>query len=320
MRTYYPEIEPYATGMLDVGDGQSLYWEESGNPSGKPVVFLHGGPGGGTSPTQRRQFDPARYRILLFDQRGCGRSTPHVSEATTPDDLASNTTWTLVADLERLREARAIDRWQVFGGSWGAALGLAYAQTHPLRVTELVLRGIFTTRALELDWFYEGGASAIVPELWEKFVAPLPHDRTGSNIEAYHELLWHPDPAVSVPAAQAWSTWEAAAITLIPRDDLVASFGEERMALAFARIENHFFINKGWLEPDQLIRDAHLLRDIPGIIVHGRYDLAAPVVSAWDLHTVWPEAELRIIQDAGHSYEEPGILDALIEATDRFSR
>ena len=317
MRGFYPEIEPYEHGMLDVGDGQSLYWEESGNPAGKPVVFLHGGPGGGTSPAHRRLFDPAKYRIVLVDQRGCGKSLPHASD--TGADLTSNTTWNLVADLERLREARGIDRWQVFGGSWGSTLALAYAETHPERVTELVLRGIFTLRQSELDWFYEGGAAAILPDNWEGFVAPVPEAERGALIQAYHRLLNDPDPAVHGPAGVAWSTWEASAITLLPRPELVARFAEPDYALAFARIENHYFVNEGWFEPGQLIRDAHILRDIPGVIVHGRYDLCTPVYNAWDLHREWPEAELHIIPDAGHAFDEPGILDALITATDGFA-
>ncbi|WP_291050222.1 prolyl aminopeptidase [Herbiconiux sp.] len=317
MRTFYPEIEPYASGMLDVGDGQSLYWEQSGNPEGKPVVFLHGGPGGGTSPQHRRLFDPALYRIVLFDQRGCGRSVPHAS---TPGiDLETNTTWHLVADIERLRESLGIDRWQVLGGSWGSTLALAYAQTHPEHVTELIVRGVFMLRKSELDWFYEGGASAILPDRWEGFVAPVPETERGSFIQAYHRLLHDPDPAVHGPAGVAWSTWEASALTLLPRDDLVASFGRPDYALAFARIENHYFVNQGWLEPDQLLRDAHRLRDIPGVIVHGRYDLCTPVYNAFDLHKAWPEADLQVIPDAGHAFDEPGILDALITATDRFA-
>jgi proline iminopeptidase len=316
MRGFYPEIEPYDSGMLDVGDGQQLYWEESGNPDGKPVVFLHGGPGGGTNANQRRVFDPAKYRILLFDQRGCGRSTPHASE---DPDLSANTTWHSVADIERLREARGIDRWQVFGGSWGSALALAYAETHPDRVTEIVLRGIFTLRQSELDWFYEGGAGAILPDRWEGFLAPVPENERRSLISAYHRLLNHPDPAIHGPAAVAWSRWEAAAITLIPRDDLIDTFTEPAYALAFARIENHYFVNKGWFEPEQLIRDAAKLRDIPGVIVQGRYDLCTPAFTAWDLHRAWPEAELHMVPDAGHAFDEPGILDALVTATDGFA-
>jgi proline iminopeptidase len=316
MRSFYPEIEPYDSGLLDVGDGQQLYWEVSGNPEGKPVVFLHGGPGGGTNPNQRRAFDPEKYRIVLFDQRGCGKSLPHASE---DGDLSANTTWHSVADIERLREMLGVDRWQVFGGSWGSTLALAYAETHPERVTELILRGIFTLRKTELDWFYEGGAGALLPENWEGFVAPVPEGERRSLISAYHRLLNHPDPAVHGPAAVAWSRWESSAITLLPREDLIATFTEPSYALAFARIENHYFVNAGWFEDGQLIRDASRLRDIPGVIVQGRYDLCTPPFTAWDLHRAWPEAELRMIPDAGHAFDEPGILDALIEATDRFA-
>jgi proline iminopeptidase len=317
MRGFYPEIEPYESGHLEVGDGQRVYWETSGNPGGKPVVFLHGGPGGGTSPTQRRLFDPERYRIILVDQRGAGRSTPHASE---PDnDLSSNTTWRLVADLELLREHLGIDRWQVFGGSWGSSLALAYAEKHTERVTELVLRGIFTLRQSELDWFYEGGAAEVYPDNWEGFLAPVPEAERDSLITAYHRLLNDPDPEVHGPAAVAWSTWEASGITLLPQPEVVARFAEPTYALAFARIENHYFVNHGWFEPEQLIRDAPRLRNIPTVIVQGRYDMCTPAVTAWDLHRDLPEAEFLMIPDAGHAFDEPGILNALIEATDCFA-
>ncbi|GAB3143947.1 prolyl aminopeptidase [Marisediminicola antarctica] len=317
MRTYYPEIEPHDSGLLEVGDGQSLYWEASGNPQGKPVVFLHGGPGGAVAPKHRRAFDPAKYRIILFDQRGSGRSVPHASEP--GYDLAVNTTWHLVADIERLREHLEIDRWQVFGGSWGSTLALAYAQTHPDRVTELVLRGIFTLRETELDWFYEGPAGQIFPDVWESYAAQVPGGQRGGYIDAYHALLNDPDPAVHGPAAVAWSTWEASAITLLPQPETVAVFSDPRFALAFARIENHYFVNKGWMADGQLIAGAHLLRDIPAVIVQGRYDICTPPVTAWDLHRAWPEAEFHMVPDAGHSFDEPGILSALIEATDGFA-
>lgn len=317
MRELYPEIEPLETGMLDVGDGQHIYWEISGNRAGKPVVFLHGGPGGGTSPAHRRLFDPAKYRIVLFDQRGCGLSIPHASEPSA--NLAANTTWHLVADLERLRTHLGIDRWQVFGGSWGSALALAYAQTHPERVTELVLRGIFTLRRAELDWFYEGGASAIFPDLWRDFVAPVPPGERGHLIEAYGRLLADPDPAVHQPAAIAWSRWESSTITLLPQAETIARFTAPEYATAFARIENHYFRHGGWWEEGQLIRDAERLRGIPAVIVQGRYDMCTPMMTAWDLHQAWPEASFRVVDDAGHAFDEPGILDALIEATDRFA-
>jgi proline iminopeptidase len=318
MRDLYPEIEPLETGMLDVGDGQHIYWEVSGNLAGKPVVFLHGGPGGGTTPSHRRLFDPAHYRIVLFDQRGCGLSIPHASK---PDaDLSANTSWHLVADMERLRGHLGIDRWMVFGGSWGSALALAYAETHPERVTELVLRGIFTLRRAELDWFYEGGASAIFPDLWAEFVAPVPVLERGHLIEAYSRLLMHPDPDVHEPAAIAWSRWESSTITLVPDAENIERFTQPEYATAFARIENHYFRHGGWWDEGQLIRDAHRLAGIPAVIVQGRYDVCTPMMTAWDLHNAWPEAELRIIPDAGHAYDEPGILDALIQATDRFAR
>lgn len=317
MRGFYPEIEPYDTGMLDVGDGHTLYWEASGNPDGKPAVYLHGGPGGGSAPNQRRVFDPEKYRIILFDQRGCGRSTPHASE---PDaDLSTNTTWHLVDDIEKLREHLSIDRWLVCGGSWGSALALAYAETHPEHVTEIVLRGIFTLRPMELDWFYEGGAAAIYPDLWEAFLAPVPEDERGHLIEAYGRLLHDPDQAVREGAGIAWSTWESSTITLLQQPETIAKFSQPAYAVAFARIENHYFRNKGWFSPDQLINDSTRLKEIPGVIVQGRYDMCTPAFTAWDLHTAWPEAEFRMIPDAGHAFDEPGILNALVEATDQFA-
>jgi proline iminopeptidase len=317
MRSFYPEIEPYETGMLEVGDGQNIYWEASGNPDGKPAVFLHGGPGGESGPNHRRLFDPSKYRIILLDQRGSGRSLPHASDADA--DLSTNTTWHLVADLERLRKHLGINRWLVLGGSWGSALALAYAETHPDSVTELVLRGIFTLRASELDWFYEGGAEQLFPDLWESFLAPVPLDERGGLIEAYSRLLNNPDPAIHGPAAVAWSTWEASTITLLRRPEVIEIFAEPRYAIAFARIENHYFVNKGWFAEGQLIRDAGVLRDIPAVIVQGRYDICTPPVTAWDLHRAWPEAEFVMVPDAGHAFDEPGILSALVEATDRFA-
>lgn len=317
MRSFYPEIEPYDHGLLDVGDGQAIYWETSGNPQGKPAVFLHGGPGGTSSPKHRQLFDPARYRIILLDQRGTGKSTPHASEANV--DLETNTTWHLVSDLEKLREHLGIESWQVFGGSWGSSLALAYAQTHPSRVTELVLRGIFTLRESELFWFYEGPAGNLFPEVWAQFVAQVPEAVPGEYRAAYRERLFNPDPAVHTPAAIAWATWEASAITLLPRPDVVATFAEPKYAVAFARIENHFFKNLGWFEDRQLLRDAHLLRGIPTVIVQGRYDVCTPPVTAWELSRELPEAEFVMVPDAGHAFDEPGILSALIEATDRFA-
>jgi len=317
MRMPYPEIEPYDSGLLDVGDGNLLAWEVSGNPTGKPVVFLHGGPGGAVAPRHRRAFDPAKYRIVLFDQRGSGKSLPHATEPTYNPEV--NTTWHLVADIERLREHIGVDKWQVFGGSWGSTLALAYAQTHPTRVTELVLRGIFTLRKTELDWFYEGPAGQVFPEVWERFVAPVPVAERGSFITAYSRLLNDPDPAVHVPAAVAWATWEANGVTLLPHPETVESFADPHFAVAFARIENSYFMHGGWMDDGQLIANAGVLREIPAVIVQGRYDMCTPPVTAWDLHRQWPEAELVMVPDAGHSFDEPGILSALIDATDRFA-
>jgi proline iminopeptidase len=314
----YPLIEPYASGMLEVGDGQQLYWEECGTSSGKPVVFLHGGPGGGIQPTSRRLFDPARYRVVLFDQRGCGQSRPHASEPRA--DLSTNTTWHLVADIEQLREHRGIEQWQVFGGSWGSALALAYAEQHPERVTELVLRGVFTLRQSELDFYYNGGAGQLFPERYEMFLAPLGgRSFAGDAIAAYHDLLFDPDPAVHEPAALAWSTWEASTITLEQDDGLIADFSDAAFALAFARIENHYFLHRGWFAEGQLIANAGRLAGIPAVIVQGRYDVATPAVTAYALHQAWPQADFTIAPVAGHAFSEPGILEALVAATDRFA-
>jgi len=311
-RTLYPEIEPYETGRLDVGDGHSLYWERCGTRGAKPVVFLHGGPGAGCSPGHRRQFDPARYDILLFDQRGCGRSRPHAS-------LEANTTWHLVEDIERLREMAGVERWMAFGGSWGSTLALAYAQTHPDRVTELVLRGIFTFRQSELDWLYRHGASEIFPDKWEEFVALIPEAERGDLVAAYHRRLTGSDAAVQLEAAKAWSKWEAETVTLLPNPSVIEEHTADSFAVAIARIENHYMVNKGWIEEGALLRGAEKLRGIPAVIVQGRYDCCTPPVTAWDLHKAWPEAELNIVPDGGHLFNEPGILDGLIRATDRFA-
>jgi len=308
----YPPIEPFETGMLDTGDGHRVYWERCGNPKGKPAVFLHGGPGSGCSPDHRRLFDPAKYCVTLFDQRGCGRSTPHAS-------LEANTTWHLVADIERLRELSGAPRWLVFGGSWGSTLALAYAQKHPQQVSELVLRGIFTLRREELHWFYQEGASWLFPDEWEHFVAPIaPQDRH-DLMGAYRRILTGPDSAARTNAAVAWSHWEGRTITLLPDSEITASHDDARFALAFSRIENHYFVNHGFFEEGQLLRDAHKLQGIAGVIVQGRYDACTPVKTAWELHRAWPQAEFHLIADAGHAYKEPGILDRLIRATDAFA-
>jgi proline iminopeptidase len=314
LRQPYPEIEPFDSGFLSVSPLHTLYYEQSGNPNGKPVVFLHGGPGGGTNAKCRRFFDPAVYRIVLFDQRGCGKSTPHA-------ELAHNTTWDLVADIERVREHLRIDRWQVFGGSWGSTLALAYAQTHPDKVTELVLRGIFLLRRSELEWFYQKGCDALYPDAWETYLAAIPEVERGDLISAYHRRLTSPDAATRVAAARAWSVWEGATSFLWQDASHIESSAEDEFALAFARIECHYFVNGGFFEhDDQLLRNVDRIRDIPTVIVQGRYDVVCPLRSAWDLHRAWPEAELRIVQDAGHSAFEPGIMHQLLEATDRFGR
>ncbi|MBP1327176.1 proline iminopeptidase [Leucobacter exalbidus] len=319
LRSLYPPIEPYDHGMLAVGDGHEVYWEVCGNPAGKPVVFVHGGPGGGCGTDQRRFFDPEKYRIVLFDQRGCGRSLPHASDPAA--DLATNTTWHLVRDMELLREHCGFDAWQVFGGSWGSTLALAYAQTHPERVTELVLRGIFTLRKSELEWFYQTGASHLFPDVWEEYLAQIPEAERGDLMAAYHRRLFDVDPAVHVPAAVAWTVWENSTVHLHPDEAAIAEArADEAAAVAFARIENHFFMNGGFMEDGQLIRDAaDKLAGIPGVIVQGRYDVCTPARTAWDLHRAWPEAEFEMVADAGHTALEPGNIDALVRATDRFA-
>lgn len=314
-RGLYPPIEVRRSGMLRVSPLHEIYWEESGNPDGKPVVFLHGGPGSGTDPRQRRFFDPTRYRIVLFDQRGCGRSRPTSS-------LVDNTTWHLVADMERLREHLGIERWQLFGGSWGSTLALAYAQTHPSCVTELVLRGIFLVRPWEFDWFYgtPDGTGALYPDLYTEFVGLLPPSERGAVIEAYHRRLTSDDPAVRAEAARRWSRWEGATSFLRLDPGYLAKFDDAEVADAFARIECHYFINGGFLRtPDQLLDDVPKIRHLPATIVQGRYDIVCPMRSAWDLHVAWPESDLRIVPDAGHSAFEPGILAELVAATDRYA-
>ncbi|HET7604674.1 MAG TPA: prolyl aminopeptidase [Sphingomicrobium sp.] len=313
-RTLYPEIKPYQTGMLDVGDGHSLYWELSGNPDGKPVVFLHGGPGGGSSPDHRRQFNPDKYKILVFDQRGCGKSTPYAS-------LEHNTTWDLVEDIEKLRtQVSKVDKWQVFGGSWGSTLSLAYAETHPERVTELVLRGIFLFDQYEIDWMYkEGGASQVYPDKFAEFLAAIPEGERGDLVEAYRKRLTSGDKAEQLAAAQAWSKWEGDIVTLLPSPSTIEHFTAPATAVAVARIENHYMANHGWLEQGQLLEGAKKLRGIPGVIVQGRHDTCTPPMAAWLLKQAWPEVELNIIPDAGHLFSEPGNLDALVRATDKFA-
>jgi proline iminopeptidase len=314
-RELYPRIEPFRTGFLRVSAVHQIYFEESGNPRGKPVVFLHGGPGGGTDGRMRSFFDPRLYRIVLFDQRGCGKSLPHAS-------LVDNTTWHLVGDIEHLRGHLGIERWQVFGGSWGSTLALAYAQTHPQRVTELVLRGIFMLRKWEIDWFYQnpGGAAALYPDLWEEYVKPIPAPQRSNMVAAYYERLTSADPQVLGEAARSWSIWEGATSFLRLNPEYVAKFGEDEYAVAFARIECHYFMNNGFFRTDnQLIEDVSRIRHIPAVIVQGRYDVICPVKSAWDLHRAWPEADLRIVPDAGHSAFELGNINELVSATDRFA-
>jgi proline iminopeptidase len=312
----YPPLRAWRTGRLKVSALHEIYYEESGNPKGRPVVFLHGGPGGGTNPQMRRFFDPRRYRIVMFDQRGCGRSTPHAS-------LEENTTWDLVADTERLREQLGIERWQVFGGSWGSTLALAYAQSHPDRVTELVLRGIFLLRRSELEWFYQSsvGAASLFPDLWEQYIEPIPEAERYDMMRAYYRRLTSTDAKERNAAARAWSVWEGALSHLRSDASYVAKFREADYAAAFARIECHYFVNGGFLESDdQLLRDVPKIRGIPAVIVQGRYDVVCPMRSAWHLHRAWPESELVIVPDAGHSAFEPGIARALRRATDKFAR
>lgn len=312
LRTFYPEIEPYDSGYLDVGDGHMVHWERIGTPGAKPAVYLHGGPGGGKSPSQRRVFDPARYDALLFDQRGCGKSLPFAS-------LDHNTTWDLVDDIERLREMVGVDKWMVFGGSWGSTLALAYAQKYPHRVTELVLRGIFTLRRWELQWYYQHGASLLFPDKFDLFRAAIPADEQHDLIAAYSRRLTGTDREAQVAAAKAWAKWEGETITLLPDPTVSNAFYDDEYALAFARIENHYFMHEGWLEQGQLIGNAEVLRDIPAVIVQGRYDIACPAQTAWDLHKAWPEAEFILVEGEGHALSQPGILHHLIMAADRFA-
>ncbi|SFI38811.1 prolyl aminopeptidase [Albimonas pacifica] len=312
LRDLHPPVEPYETGFLDVGEGHRIHYERVGTPGAKPAVFLHGGPGGGIAPDYRRFFDPSRYDLLLFDQRGCGRSEPHAA-------LEANDTWRLVADIERLRALVGCERWLVFGGSWGSTLALAYAQAHPERVGALILRGIYTVTRAEIDWYYRRGVSEMFPDAWEKFLAPIPPaERDGDLVAAYRKLLTCDDEAVRLAAARAWSIWEGTTINLLPAD-AQAKFGDPHFALAFARLENHFFLHDCWLRPNQLLDEAHKLAGIPGEIIHGRYDMPCPLRSAWELHKRWPDSTLHIVEGAGHSAMEPGIRDRLLRATERFA-
>ena len=308
----FPPIEPYASGHLAVEGKHEIYWEQCGNPQGRPVVFLHGGPGAGASADHRRFFDPAHYRIVVFDQRGAGRSKPL-------GELTDNTTPKLVADMERLREELGIARWIVFGGSWGSTLALAYAQTHPETVMALVLRGIFLCRRSEIDWFLHGMRN-IYPEMWERFTGFLPEDERGDLLHSYHRRLIDPDPAVHMPAAKSWSTYEAACSTLLPSPETVAAFGSDRVALGLARIEAHYFVNDIFLPENALLEGVARIRKIPAVIVQGRYDVVCPIVTADELHRAWPEADYQIIPDAGHSAMEPGIRRALVAAMEGFKR
>ncbi len=314
LKTLYPATEPYDSGHIRVSDVHQLYYEQCGNPNGKPVVFLHGGPGAGLIPDYRRFFDPEAYHIILFEQRGAGRSTPHAS-------LDDNTTWHLVQDIETIREQFGIDQWLVFCGSWGSTLSLSYAVTHPERVRGLVLRGIFLCRPKETRWFYEEGmgASAIFPDNWEDYVRIIPEDERGDMINAYYRRLTSDDESVRLEAAKAWAIWEASALKLLPDKNLIDDFGEAHKALAVARIECHYFVNNCFFETDNyLLENIDRIRHIQGVIVHGRYDVVCPAMSAWDLHRAWPVARLEIIPDAGHAATEKGIVDGLVRATDSF--
>lgn len=314
MRTLYPPIEPYDQGTLQVSEVHKLYYEQCGNPEGQPVVFLHGGPGGGCVPEYRQFFDPEAYRIILFDQRGAGRSTPHAS-------LEENTTWHLVEDIEKLREHFGVERWLVFGGSWGSTLALAYAQKHPERVRALVLRGIFLCRPQEIQWFYQEGASWIFPDVWERYVEAIPPGERDDFVSAYYKRLTSDDEETRLAAARAWSVWEGSTSKLYFDHDMIERFDDPTFALAFARIECHYFTNNAFFPTDNyLIENVDAIRAIPAVIVQGRYDVVCPMRSAWELHRAWPEAEFNVIADAGHSATEPGIVDALIAATDSFRR
>lgn len=313
MRELYPPRQPYNEGKLKVSDLHTIHFEESGNPEGKPIVLLHGGPGGGCPPFYRQYFDPKKWRLVMFDQRGCGQSKPHA-------ELQENTTWDLVNDIEKLREYLNIHQWVVFGGSWGSTLSLAYSQTHPDRCKGLILRGIFMLRQKEIRWFYQEGASYIFPDAWEEYVKPIPINERDDLVTAYYQRLTSPDAQIRLEAARAWSIWEGSTSRLFPDLDLKQKFGIDAFAEAFARIECHYFINKGFIDPeDKLLLNIDRIRKIPAVIVQGRYDVVCPMMSAWELHRAWPEAEFIVVADAGHSMSEPGIRTCLIEATDKFA-
>ena len=312
MRQLYSPFEPYDQGFLKVSELHTIHYEQSGNPLGKPVVVLHGGPGGGAAPVYRQYFDPQKWRIVMFDQRGCGQSTPYA-------ELAENTTWDLVADIEKLRTHLEISQWFVFGGSWGSTLSLAYSQTHPEECLGLILRGIFMLRQQELQWFYQSGASYIFPDAWEAYLEPIPPEERDDLISAYHSRLTSSDRQIRLEAARAWSVWEASTSKLIPSEKSIKRFGENDFAEAFARIECHYFVNKGFLETeDQLLKNCDRISHLPGVIVQGRYDVVCPMVTSWELHQAWQKAEYIVVADAGHSVSEPGIIDALVTATDKF--
>lgn len=312
MRTLFPDIKPYATHRLAVEEPHQLYVEESGNPDGIPVLFIHGGPGAGCEDYHRRFFDAERFRIILMDQRGAGRSTPLA-------ELANNSTDRLIADIETLREFLGIDQWLLFGGSWGSTLSLVYAQAHPQRVTGMVLRGIFLCRPKDIHWFYQNGASRVFPDYWEDYLAQIPEHERGEMVPAYYKRLTSRNELEQIQAAKAWSIWEGRCATLHPNPGVVEHFGHPHVAIALARIECHYFMNQSFLEPDQIVRDAHKLANIPAVIVHGRYDMVCPLDNALALSRAWPQADLQIIRDAGHSASEPAIVDALIRAVENLA-
>ena len=313
MQSLYPDIKPYQTQILDVGSGHLLYLEESGNPRGIPVLFIHGGPGAGCGTTDRCFFDPECYRIILFDQRGSGRSTPHAS-------LLENNTTSLVADIEQIRTTLGIDRWLLFGGSWGSTLSLVYAETYPERVMAMILRGIFLCRKQDVDWFYQYGASLVFPDYWEDYIKPIPEAERGEMMNAYYKRLTGADELAKMSCAKAWSLWEAHCATLRPNPHVIDAFGDPHMALSLARIEAHYFVNQSFMEENQIINNAKVLEGIPGIIVHGRYDMVCPLDNAQQLHHHWQGSELHIIRDAGHASKEPSIIDALVRATQDMAR